>query len=224
MSRTICLVIICSLYCSHMASAVADDIIETGDTLQGRTQAEYANTWWQWAVSMPDAQSPIKDRSGVRCAVNQAGPVWFLAGGFGTSRISRECRIPSDRHIFFPVINMLYYPSGEGPAPTCDSVKLHAAMNNRYLKSFKVTIDDHSYVNPAFFRRSSADCFDLIARKPGTYTPSTVFPSATDGYWVMLRPLSPGRHTLSFRAEYNRPGASYGAMIQDIEYTIDSYE
>jgi len=203
------------------ACADTGDIIDTGDIVQGKSQQEYANAWWQWAVSMPDEDSPVKDRVGIKCGVNQQGPVWFLAGGFGSSKIHRECTIPSGKQLFFPVINMLYYPSGADAHPTCESVNKSASLNNQYLKTFKVNVDGREYINPVFFRRSPEKCFDLIARKPTKYNPETVYPSATDGYWVMLKPLAPGRHSISFRAEYNRPGGGYGRMFQDIEYSIE---
>nr|MBC8273398.1 hypothetical protein [Chloroflexota bacterium] len=107
---------------------------------------------------------------------------------------------------------------------SCESVKSGAALNNQYLSTFKVRLDDDEFINPVFFRSSSVKCFDLIARKKNNSQQLEMYPSATDGYWVMLKPLSVGTHEIAFRAEYNRPGGSYGKMVQDIEYTIEIYE
>ena len=203
------------------ACADTGEVIETGDIVQGKSQQEYANAWWQWAVSMPEEDSPVRDKTGSKCGVNQEGPVWFLAGGYGSSKIHRECTIPSGKQLFFPVINMVYYPGGADARPTCESVKQSASLNNQYLKTFRVNVDGREYINPVFFRRSPEKCFDLIARKPKKYHPETVYPSATDGYWVMLKPLAPGKHGISFRAEYDRPGSRFGSMFQDIEYSIE---
>jgi hypothetical protein len=199
-------------------------IVGLNETVSGLTQDQYVNMWWQWAVSMSDSESPVKDRKGIKCGVNQAGPVWFLAGGYGTSKIRRKCSIPADKYVFFPVINMLYFPRPERASLSCDQVKKAASLNNQYLVAFKVKIDKREYVNPAFYRHSSKKCFDLIARKQGVTEVQQMYPSATDGYWFMLRPLSVGKHEISFRAEYNRPGGGYGRMVQDIEYEINIYE
>ncbi|MEZ5541212.1 MAG: hypothetical protein R3F42_04120 [Pseudomonadota bacterium] len=204
-----------------VARAPADDGIVQDEPVLAKSLADYANAWWQWTVSMPDSESPVKDRTGARCGVNQAGPVWFLAGGYGSSKIRRSCTIPAGVHVFFPVINMLYYPGNADSELTCAEAKASAALNNQYLRSFKVVVDDHEYVNPVFFRTASESCFDLIARMPGSYNPATVYPAATDGYWVMLKPLRPGSHRIAFRAEYHRPGGAYGSMLQDIEYRIE---
>ncbi len=208
---------------SSIAAANQDLLVDSNEKVSGLSQHEYVNMWWQWAVSMNAKNSPVRDRIGTKCAVNQEGPVWFLAGGYGSSKISRKCSIPSDKHIFFPVINMIYFPPSTNTDTTCESVKKGAALNNQYLSAFKVKVDDQEFINPVFHRISSQSCFDLAARKEPDARQSEVYPSATDGYWVMLKPLPVGSHTISFRAEYNRLGGAFGKMVQDIEYTIEVY-
>jgi hypothetical protein len=204
-----------------LAHAGNDELIDTTEKINGLTQSDYANVWWQWAISMSSEESPVRDQTGAKCAVGQRGPVWFLAGGYGSSHIQRHCHVPAGKYIYFPVINMLYYPGNEQSRLSCEEAMQSAAVNNDSLQSFRVSIDGHEYVNPALFRRASSKCFDLIARKHDKYTHTMVYPSATDGYWVMLKPLPPGQHHLSFGARYYRPGSSEGMMIQDIEYMLD---
>jgi hypothetical protein len=210
---------------STMAGSVLADpniVVDTNEKVYGKSLDEYTNIWWQWANSMSDDESPVTDKTGARCHINQHGHVWFLAGGYGSSKITRKCSIPKDNYIFFPVINMLHYPAS-GVQLTCKSAKERAAMNNNLLRSFIVTIDNHKIVNPAFHRYSSPECFDLFDLVPKSTAPKA-YPSATDGYWVMLRPLSPGSHRIKFRAEYHNPGQDFGTMIQDIEYQLDIVE
>jgi hypothetical protein len=209
-----------------LSASFADSniIVDSSIPVSGITQNAYANMWWQWAVSMPASESPVRDRVGVKCHVNQTGPVWFLAGGYGSSRINRKCSIPSDKYIFFPVINMVYYNRNTKRRSTCRSVKRKSSLNNQYLKSFKVSIDDEVFVNPVLHRIGSDKCFDLIARKVDVREDESAYPAATDGYWVMLRPLQVGRHKISFNAEYNRPGGSFGRTVQDINYDITVYQ
>ena len=224
MKSIIFTIVIYGVIISNVVIAESDVFVKNDEQVSGLYHHEYANMWWQWAVSMNGKESPVRDRTGVKCGVNQIGPVWFLAGGYGSSKIKRKCSIPSDKHIFFPVINMLYYPLNTNADLSCESVKKGAALNNKYLSSFKVSIDNQELLNPVFHRSASKKCFNLIARKANNPQHSEIYPSATDGYWIMLKPLSTGVHEISFRAEYNRPGGSYGKMIQDIEYTIEVYE
>lgn len=122
---------------------------------------------------------------------------------------------------------MVYYdksvPDPEKPRPrlTCDQAKTLAALNNDKLNSFVVTIDNQKIVNPAPHRYSSPDCFDLMALIPKEFKAPNVYPSASDGYWVMVKPLTLGAHKIAFHAEYGRDGGSYGHSIQDIEYELE---
>ena len=44
--------------------------------------------------------------------------------------------------------------------------------------------------------------------------------AASDGYWLLLPPLSPGRHTVSVGANYDADGSGYGRMVQSFEYVL----
>lgn len=210
------------LFNFNITSANDEVIVERNGIVDGKPISDYVNHWWQWAVSMSSSQSPVRDNSGQFCHINQKGSVWFLSGGYGSSKISRKCSIPKDKYIFFPVINMLYYPP-EHSKPSCESVKKSASVNNQFLNSFKVEIDGNKYVNPVFYRYGSVDCFDLMKLKTNIFNMARVFPAATDGYWVMLNPLSVGKHKIAFGAEYYNPNNSYGMMVQDIEYEIEVF-
>lgn len=215
------------LGCALVSPCVlADDVtvVEMNERVDGKTLDEYASIWWQWASSMPDAESPVMDRTGEKCHANQDGPVWFLAGGYGSSRIQRECTVPSGRYVFFPVINMVAYTRPGTVGATCEAKQKDAALNNDELRSFIVMVDDLKLVNPAMHRYTSPTCFDLNALVPEKYKAPSFYPSAADGYWVMLKPLPPGKHRIEFRAEYGNAGTRFGRMVQNIEYTLNVVE
>lgn len=197
----------------------ADYVVELGEDVGGIDRATYANDWWQWAASMPGSESPVQDLTGEDCAVNQRGPVWYLAGGFGTSLISRSCTVPKDQHIFFPVINMVVYPP-RGSSITCDAAKATAAQNNARHVFVRVFLDGFELPNAGRFRVASHECFDLMGRWPADASAPVISPTATDGYWIMLRPLPPGRHKLEFRALYTNPDQAFGGMVQNISYDL----
>lgn len=45
--------------------------------------------------------------------------------------------------------------------------------------------------------------------------------AAADGYWVMLKPLPPGRHTLVVAANYGGTGdGGYANLRQNFEYVL----
>ena len=102
--------------------------VPVNESVAGKALHQYANMWWQWASSMRDDISAVRDKTGKKCHVNQVGDVWFLAGGYGTSKIQRHCIIPQGKYIFFPIINMAYWPEND-ISKTCEEVKQESALN-----------------------------------------------------------------------------------------------
>lgn len=187
--------------------------------VDGQTLPTYANLWWQWAFSMPDSESAIVDTEGTFCANGQSGPVWFLAGGYGSSKIQRRCTIPANRYLFFPIINEVQnlFPA---TADYCDAIKAEAARNNDRFVYLKVLLDGTELSQPERFRIASAECFDPFERAPADAGAPRDAVAATDGYWIMLRPLPPGPHRLEFRAFYTNPDEALGDMVQNIAYDL----
>jgi hypothetical protein len=197
-----------------------DNAVSPNEKVNSLPLSSYANMWWQWTNTMPPELSPIRDQTGVNCHIGQQGDVWFLAGGYGSSEISRTCVIPEGKHIFFPVINMVYYPRYQKSSYTCNKAKDSATLNNDALLYIEVELDYKLATNPREFRISSEECFDLLGMIPKEYNAPKVYPSATDGYWIMLKPLTKGEHELTFKAQYNRIDGSFGEMAQDIKYKL----
>lgn len=195
-------------------------IVGMSDKVSGKYLHQYANMWWQWTRTMNHQDSAVVDRVGDKCHINQRGDVWFLAGGFGSSTIHRKCTIPSDKYIFFPIINMAYWPK-KNHTPSCEKVKNNAALNNDELLSLHVELNGVTIPEAKNYRIKSENCFDLFGLIPRELNPIKVYPSATDGYWLMLKPLSQGKHTLKFSAQYNRQNGAFGKMAQDIIYDLE---
>lgn len=201
------------------ASSLEESMVYPDQYVENKPASEYVNIWWQWTYTMPKESSPVRDLTGEYCHVGQNGNVWFLAGGYGNSKIHRHCTIPYGKYIFFPVINMVYFPRNKGSL-SCDEAKRSAALNNDKLLSIEISLDSVSAWNPANTRISSENCFDLLGLVPKELSPPKIYPAATDGYWVMLKPLSKGSHTLNFKAQYDREKGAYSKMVQDIEYEL----
>jgi hypothetical protein len=203
---------------SANASGLEEFIAPPETIIESKRISEYPNIWWQWAFSIPNDINPVRDLTGENCHQGQQGDVWFLAGGFGSSTIKRKCEIPAEKYIFFPVINMVYFRPQDGKL-SCDRAKQFAALNNDTLISIDVELDSNKAYNPAHTRLSSEDCFDIFARLPKG-SAYDAYPSATDGFWIMLKPLEKGIHTLKFKAQYNRENGAFGKMVQNIEYEL----
>ncbi|MBB1059541.1 hypothetical protein [Marilutibacter spongiae] len=198
-------------------------------SVEGTDFGELTEHWWRWAESLPVA--PYQDPDGRLCDLGQAGPVWFLAGTDGSFTARRECTIPADRHLLLPVINMLHSNPPRAPKGyvrrRCSELQAAAAVNNDGLNSAVVLIDGEPVRDVARYRVRSHGCFDMDEDREGANgagdagkRPGRL--AAADGYWLLIRPLAPGRHTIVVGANYGVDAdRSYGNMVQNFEYVLD---
>ena len=128
--------------------------------------------------------------------------------------------MPSGKALFFPLINMAYWQPRGASGLTCEHAKLLAALNNESAIDLFAEIDGKPIDGLKKYRTSSDRCFNVFSRVPSSRNPYDAYPSATDGFWLLLRPLPAGRHVLKFGGRYNRESADYGRMVQDIEYEL----
>ena len=205
------LVIRLLLLSSALSPLVADAgspvIVPATEAVAGRSQLDWSPAWWQWAHSFDRAESPVADKQGSRCHLKQEGAVWFLAGTYGTKRTIRTCTVPAGKYLFFPLINYVIYPR-EGYPLTCDQARKRSADLTDDPSALVLEIDGTIYEHLRVHRQSTRKCFDLAAPAGGGLAPA-----AADGYYIMLRPLRRGTHTINF-------GGILPGMAQAVTYTL----
>jgi hypothetical protein len=154
-------------------------------------------------MSIPEATNPNLDTPGAHCAIGQAGPVWFLAGSFGAS-FARACMIPGGKTLLLPLPNALAgagafacEPTGPGPC-NINALRAVAAGLVGSVMALEATVDGHSMKNLGVYRVQSP-VFTLTYPQGAVFgLPSGTFtPNLSDGYWLLLAPLSTGSHTIS---------------------------
>ena len=193
------------------AFAQTELLISPTEPVEGASQADWSRAWWQWAASFDHADSPIADRSGKNCHLKQSGAVWFLAGTYGTQRTIRTCTVPRGKYLFFPLINYVVTPRTADTCTSCCApyTEKAKAITDQPL-SLILELDGRRIEDLAQHRQVTAECFDLGALAEPKHR---VFPSAANGYYVMLKPLSPGKHVLNF-------GGMLPGFSQAITYTL----
>lgn len=112
--------------CSHEPDAVEVETASDVSALHGLSGAlipqdlplvqqiykHESKRWWRWAFALPHSTGPITDQTGASCGLGQYGPIWFLAGTDGGSA-TRNCTIPSNKFLFFPLVNYIFNPQDE---------------------------------------------------------------------------------------------------------------
>ncbi len=179
---------------------------------------------WQKVLSIPASVNPLIDDSGADCMVGQDGSVWFLLGtSFGLAATTRSCMIPEGVSLYFPVVDAFNYNTPN----ICGQVGSLTVQQERALvkpgidgaTGLSVTVDG---VPVKKLSRVQSDVFwvaqpadNLFLAACGGDSPAGVYsPGVDDGYYVLLKPLSVGSHTLHIMGTF--PGPS----TQDVTYHL----
>jgi hypothetical protein len=179
---------------------VAADTSSSNKTDKGTLRTLSAE-WWQWALSIPAPVHPLSfndPKSASYCGVGQHGAVWFLGGTFDGSAAERSCTIPAGTAIFLPILNA-ECSEIEGDGTTEAALSACAKDLIDEVTTVEASVDGVSLKNLKNSRVQSQlfsfmlppeDIFGLFGTEPN---PS---PSVSDGFWVLLKPLSLGDHTI----------------------------
>ena len=166
------------------------------DKPYGKSWEEWTSKWWQWLLSIPKESNPGIDVTGEKFDANQNDPdVVFLVGTFGGSA-ERNYTIYADKSILFPIINFTTSYIEEPFLKTESELKSRAKQDIDDIVNKEAVVDGMKLQDVETYRVQSP-VFDL------TYPENNVFElssgstrAISDGYWVFLKPLSPGMHDI----------------------------
>jgi hypothetical protein len=174
---------------------------------------------------MPASDNPTLDTTGENCLNRQSGLVYFLAGQGTFEPVTRSCTIPFGKILFFPLINAECSNReappffGETDAELRRCARL--LIDDVGVGTLRATIDGQNVQglqnfrvqSPAFNFRMPAQ--DNILLLPGV----TSGRAASDGYWLAVKPLSPGRHVIHFEASVVR--GPFAGATQNVTYNLN---
>lgn len=180
--------------------------------------------WWQWALSIPSSVNPLQDATGEHCMAGHRGDVWFLAGTFTGEPAKRDCTVSEEAELFFPVANYIFINikcdgSEWEPKTTIEEARAEAAENVENTEIVTVELDGKPITSVSRVQSKvfwvalpEDNLFDEPCENESN-TPVGVYSYAVDdGYYVRLKPLPVGEHTLRFETT--------GAISQDITYAL----
>jgi hypothetical protein len=199
-------------------------VFSRDEVIRGLTYGQWTAAWWQYVLSIPNSQNPLYDGDG-QCSITQSGPVFFLVGSY-VGTVKRECEnIPAKTPILIPIINTEC--SNVEPAPffgemapdrsACAKILIDGVSKTTLMAK----IDGVSVNNLSKFRVQSPDFYfnmpsiDNILFLDGVSAGN----STSDGYWLMLKPLSPGRHVIHVFGEC--VSGDCAGFSQDIKYILN---
>ena len=87
----------------------------------GKTYAQWAALWWQWALQTPRIghPDPTLGTAGP-CSTGQSGKVWFVGVNFSGngSPVARSCTVPSGTALVVQLISSAYFAFLNDPPET----------------------------------------------------------------------------------------------------------
>jgi hypothetical protein len=189
----------------------------------GLSYAEWGAQWWHWAYSFPVDQFPPLQSGELDCGLGQSGPVWFLAGTAGQGPVTRSCTIPTGKPIFFPIITYLNdYPCPDPnfQPPAGETLEQFLTEGAEAIvdlvTQLEVVVDGRS-LNDLFSYRATSRLFAFTADPSLVLFDSCVTGTeqygVTDGYWILLRPLAAGTHTIFFRGVIDFGGNTFEVQV-----------
>lgn len=159
----------------------------------GRPWCEWTARWWRWFLSVPRKASPSP---GEDCGsyYEVAPRVLFLAGS--TDASVRRLVIPSPRAILFPVINFVTSYLEEPRFGSGSEMVAYAKSNIDDTGRKEVCINGTKLIVSEKHRVQNS-IFELSYNKYNTYG-AIEGPTrgAADGYWIFLKPVCPGEHSI----------------------------
>ena len=214
-------------------------ILPPSATAFGKTYGAWSSAWWQYVESQPASSNPLVDHTGAGCSVGQSGPVFFLVGTNGSGAATRDkCTVPPGKALFFPLLNAfdVHVACTPATASVCDSnnspqqvwndlqittgfgpfSELHASIDGVPVKNLDPSNTPYRACAgpvarcsaPSFSLTFPADNFFGSGLPPGTYAPAVA-----DGFYLLLAPLTPGPHTITF-------GGTGKNLSEDITYHL----
>jgi hypothetical protein len=175
----------------------------------GKSYSEWSAIWWKFVKEYPEKDARLNDPDGHLCAVNQTGNVWILPGassGNALSTVNRDCVIPSGVSLLIsPDDN--YCTLADHPEMGYEELLKCAMDSVREDTSSKAKLDGVVLSNLLETNHIQSGFFELNI--PGEKPTKAV----SDGVFLMLKPLTPGKHEINL-------GASNNDVLEPFSYNV----
>jgi len=173
---------------------------------RGKTYPEWVVSFWQWALALPVEGHPFLGCPTDLAALQTGnGNVWYWSAPVGVDHnVQCDATIPTGTALFLPTLvvesSSLEAPPFGATSPTDQRAIVQNFAN--HIASVFVTIDGvpvrdlqprYRFLTPQFHFTAPTPWIFGDDTHPGGNGTSTA-----DGYYVMIPPLSPGKHSIHY--------------------------
>jgi hypothetical protein len=153
--------------------------------------------------SIEKKKNPCIDKTGRSSSEKQEDSnVWFLAGTFGNINIiRRNVMIPIGRSILFPILVKEDSFAEDNDLTNESELIMRCRQASDKVLNMEARIDGQSIQNLENYRVQTG-VFEIKLPENNVYdlAPGPT-KSVCDGFWIFLKPLNAGKHTIYFRGE-----------------------
>jgi hypothetical protein len=184
-------------------------IVAPNQPIHGISQAELSVRWWQWMLSYPTGKNPSADTTGASGSLGgeQSASVhpgiFFIAGNFSPTPDfpARTFSVPAGQYLFFPLLTAASSIPFFGT--TEREIRLDAAGSLGAPSDLFARLNGADLDSPGnllnYRQLSPPGLFYLYFPANNIFgAPTGSYASVSDGYFVGLEPLSPGKYELQF--------------------------
>lgn len=171
----------------------AGGVVRPQSVVAGKSIAEWTSEHVRWAVSFPIDRNPVfADETGELAYLGDVGgPVFFLGAG---SDVTRRFDVPCGQYLLIPLLTQAWFLDETYDEATAraensafvDSIEtLYASVDGRRVRD----LFEHREASPEVFTATVPDG-GVLGDVGGQVE------VVADGYWLMLKPLPAGRHSI----------------------------
>ena len=161
----------------------------------GKSISDWTSDHIRWTVSFPvDANPVFSDETGDLAYLGDVGGPVFFAGT--ASDVQRQFQVPCGKYLLIPLLTQVAFLDEQ------ITEEVARAENSAFVDSVTTLyarIDGRRVRNIFHHREASPDVFSVSIPNGGVLGDvGAQFDSVADGYWLMIKPLPSGRHTIVF--------------------------
>ena len=228
LQMTFCAILIILLIFSstNLFLVYAQDMLYTIDSQSyGKSYNYWTQKWWEWNLLFPKSLHPNVNFTSDKCGygIDPNRPVVFLPQAFLDSdpTFDRTCTIPSGKAVL-TAIQSGDCNYGAIDIRTENSLR-ECAMAGNDGTVITVSVDGNTYPHYEEGRRATSDLFNVTVI-PGNimeYQNLGVQKAIVDGYYIFLKPLSVGEHTVNIKFDtHNVNDATFNTGQEGIWHLI----
>jgi hypothetical protein len=202
------------------ADSINPGVLALDSKPYGSSYEDWTIKFWQWLMPIPENKSPMTDTTGERCRENQnaSSPVFFLVFTGGGSAV-RTCDVPAGKAILVP-INVVECSFAEMNVKTEEELHTCAEEDESSNPGLFLSVDGKEFKDLETYRVHSR-AFDTYLPENPIFGEPGPTRAVSDGYWVILEPLSPGKHDIHFKASLTNPTTGILFYNDDLKYTLN---